>query len=149
MRFLFKIKIDHILRFSNMRMDTFIPITTSPTEDCDIIVISEDGLVTNAKYIYHENRYELRDKTITPAFWCYNSLSENTIISSKDSMRLISVDDPETELPLFSMSGLCLRYGWNFEEIKNIDDMTRVADSIGQMFFEKMVNDLRNTPTGG
>lgn len=125
-----------------MYISGFQSVLNPPTEDnCKVVVVDDKNQVSDAIYTL-KNGYDVRDKAIVPHLWAHNSFSEETVITNTDSVSAIQITDPITDEVTFQLSGFCMKDSWNVELIKNEDDIAHIADSIGQVFYERCVDAL-------
>ena len=125
-----------------MYISGFQSALNPPTEDnCKVVVIDDNGCVSDAIYTIKDG-YDVRDKSVVPHLWAHNNFSEQTIITDTDSVSAIHIADPATDEVVFQLSGFCMKDSWNVELIKSEDDIVHIADSIGQIFYERCINAL-------
>lgn len=127
-----------------MYISGFQSALNPPTENCPVIVMDNEGRVSDGTYTIKDG-YEVRDKTLIPHFWTYHVFDEETIITNKSSLSAIHINDPKTDEVVFQLSGFCMKDSYNIDLLSNEDDIVHLADSIGQVFYERCVNALMKT----
>lgn len=116
------------------------PFNEPPLETMKVVVITDCGNISNGIYDAEEEAYKIRDGLL-PKFWMpYVQELEHQVMFKDSDYQIIMFSDLETEEPVSTLGGFGLSVKYNFENIKDVEKMVQIADSMGQFFFEDMVN---------